>query len=125
MLSCLSPRKPLLGTKRSRDVCIAECCKCVQRMNQITRNGRGVREQRYAASRQRAAQFGFIEESINAKLHVSFRLKLKRKSIGVVEVRLALRVTARPIAQPTILLFYDRSQGQLGSTRRACVRAER
>jgi hypothetical protein len=33
--------------------------------------------------------------------------KLKRKRLGVMEVGLAGRVSERPIAEPTMLVFYD------------------
>jgi hypothetical protein len=60
----------VLGTEGSGNSGVPECCKCIQRVDQVPRDRRWMRKECHPASRERAAQFGFVEQSINSKLHI-------------------------------------------------------
>jgi hypothetical protein len=45
----------LLGTERSGDPRVAQCCKCVKRVHEVARNRSGMREERHASPCERTA----------------------------------------------------------------------
>lgn len=60
----------MLGAKGGSDPRVACCCERVQRVDQVPCDRRWMREQRDTSPCERSAQLWFVEESINAKLHI-------------------------------------------------------
>ena len=62
--------KPVLRPERGAQRYIADRRQRIERMDQVACYGRGVRQQRHAPPRQRLAQFGLFEQSVDSKPHV-------------------------------------------------------
>ena len=59
----------MLRTEGRADPDVAARDKCIERVRQVLRDGRRMREQGHAPALERRAQNGFGEQSIDAKLH--------------------------------------------------------
>ncbi len=59
----------VLRTEGSGELDVAACGERVERMRQVLRDRRRMREQRHALARERRAQRGFGDKPVNAEFH--------------------------------------------------------
>jgi hypothetical protein len=88
----------MLRTERRSDCYVAACGQRIERVRQVCRDRGGMREQCNAPAAEGRAQGAFGDEAIDAKFHGRYVSDdLKRKAIGMMEIRFAGWMSQRPI----------------------------